>query len=254
MSQRPSINATDHGAYARRTPPPHPPLSMDPIRIFQAPSTARRPHTRPLRPVKHRNRPMARLQFKGARCKTRNRKPCAGHCRAPQRRAIIPRWRGETGRASSPKRAGSPGQAPSSGRTGAPRHLRGQRRRAQAPNSARRAAGSIPTTHGGARWAQGARSTTSSTGPGPPATRRRRDPETPYLKIGDLRTHRFWAGPPHTPKFAGILIHNPGPPGTIRDPQAPTDRICHGERTTTSERRHDGSDFCQQPADSCLDR
>ena len=149
MSQRPSINATDHGAYARRTPPPHPPLSMDPIRIFQAPSTARRPHTRPLRPVKHRNRPMARLQFKGARCKTRNRKPCAGHCRAPQRRAIIPRWRGETGRASSPKRAGSPGQAPSSGRTGAPRHLRGQRRRARAPNSARRAAGSMPRAQGG---------------------------------------------------------------------------------------------------------
>ena len=217
MSQRPSINATDHGAYARRTPPPHPPLSMDPIRILQAPSTARRPHTRPLRPVKHRNRPIARLQFKGARCKTRNRKPCAGHCRAPQRRAIIPRWRGETGRASSPKRAGSPGQAPSSGGTGAPRHLRGQRRRAQAPNSARRAAGSIPTTHGGARWAQSARSTTSSTGPAPPATPpppgpsvavfSGGDPETRLLKIGDLQTRRFWAGPPHTPKF-------PGSPGT----------------------------------------
>jgi hypothetical protein len=47
--------------------------------------------------------------------------------------------------ASRPKRAGSPGQAPLSGHTGAPQHLRGQRRRAQAPNSARRAAGPHPS-------------------------------------------------------------------------------------------------------------
>ena len=51
------------------------------------------------------------------------------------------------------------------------------------------------------------------------------DPETPLLKIGDLRTHRFCSGPPHARKFAGIFIHPPGPPGTIQDPQAPIDLI-----------------------------
>ena len=113
--------------------------------LNQKSATARFPE--PERPAPlgpDRPAPIARLHCKGARCKPRNRNLCVGHCRATQRHAIIPRW-GETGRASHPKRAGSPGQAPSSGHTGAPQHLRGQRRRAQAPNSARRAAGPHPS-------------------------------------------------------------------------------------------------------------
>lgn len=75
MSQRPSINATNHGAYARRTPPPHPPRARIESEFSRPPAAlAARARARCGQSSTGIG-PVARLHFKGALQKPRQNPP-----------------------------------------------------------------------------------------------------------------------------------------------------------------------------------
>ena len=145
LPARRTKSVTVRAAYARSERRACPPPRKHQTRIFQAPSAARRPRTRPLRPVEHRNRPRSASELQ--RCPLQNCVRASAPRTAGRPRGMRSLRDGEEQQAGPPARSEQATRVRHRRRPGcsrAQRHLRGQRRRARAPNSARRAAGSIP--------------------------------------------------------------------------------------------------------------